>query len=185
MSGIVGHRGLLLGAGGGGAGSWVTANSWTPSTTNPGWSGYTMRQRFDTSIMLAGSRIRLTFEGRASATLTMGNVQCQKQAASGDVFDYASAPIQVLFGGNPGFVLSGATTIVSDDIILATAPDSIVVGMYFSGASDLAAGGNVSGYGNYYKLGNDTTTIDASGYTQTGGVPGSRLVITKVEVFQP
>jgi hypothetical protein len=54
--------------------------------------------------------------------------------------------------------------------------------MYFGSPSVVAIIGASSAFTSYYKLGNDVSTTDASGYTPSGS---PAYIISRVEVFQP
>lgn len=177
---------VLLGVGAGvvpPAGSWVTAVSWTPHGNSTGWGAYTARQIFGSSVMVAGSKIRLTLRALgAGVPVNIGNMYAGVQASSGNVYDFAATPQQVLFSGSGTLSMTGDSSVVSDEIILPiSSGQGLVVAAYFNGTTILAING-VPGSDNHYKSGNDASTVDGSGYTVSGN---SRALITKVEVFQP
>jgi hypothetical protein len=140
----------------------------TTSSTNSGaWSGYTARTLFPAANIGAGSKVAISI---ASSTIEGLGVSAVYVGTKGTgTYDFASAPTQVTFsGGSTGFTIGANTTIKSDDISLAVgASDGVVIAVYISGpgSSDGFQRFTGSGMSSAYIVGNDTTTLVASGYT--------------------
>jgi hypothetical protein len=117
--------------------------------------------------------------------VTIAAAYAQLQAASGDVYDFASTPVQILFGGSPGGIISaGNTDIVTDPVALALdGTKAIVVSAFFAaGSADLARKASLTGWIGAFKSGNDASTVNASGYT---GTVFPAQLINRIQVFQP
>lgn len=180
MTGILGHRGLLLKPMGAGSG-WVTAQSWTPDSNDTGWSGYTIRVRIKAAQIVAGSRFRLTLDNGTNP-IAMSSQYIQTRNMAGDTYDFSTTPIQVMYAGSPTISSGSGGTFVSDEILLSqTATEDIIISSYFSGATNLRRKNGITGWEYYFKIGNDSSTVDASGYS---GV-ATAVMFPLVEVFQP
>lgn len=187
MSGIVGHRGLLLSSAEAGPGDWVTAFNW-PADSGPsaGWGGYTFRQVVGKSELLPGSKLRLTLRAGAGQTVAIGVAYVQVQADSGGIEDYASAPFQMYYAGAPSFTFSGTTPVTLDEVSLPIdASKNLVFGFFFSGSTDLQTrGGGAPDAATRarWTSGNDAATVGTTGYATAGS---TRMLLAKLEVFQP
>lgn len=178
MSGILGHRGLLLKPDAGGV--WSTSISFTPTSSSAGWSGYTVRHRVTTAqIVATGTKVRVTLRA-GSSVMNVGKCYIGLAAASGDPYDYASTPTQIFFGGNPGVSVAANTNVLSDEATF-TIDDTtdLILTVYFSGAAAFANRSGQSGWSQYYKSGDDAVTVNASGYSGGSTEAG---VFTLVEV---
>jgi hypothetical protein len=172
-----------------GGGAWVTtANLGTISSTSSGWNGYTLRQIIPASAMAAGSRVRVQLynAGTAGTQAVISKAYFGKQAASGDPYDFDTTPEQMFFGGNPGTTILPAMPQYTDGLVTPITADAYVLAVYFSnsGASAVAHfTTGATGFADYYKIGDDATTVNASGYTL--GANNRSLLLGRVEVWQP
>jgi 6-phosphogluconolactonase (cycloisomerase 2 family) len=159
--------------------TWSTASTWTLNgdTGGASFSGATVRQYISSDhLTREGTGLRLTFTGRAADTFEIDKCYVQYGAVAGDAYDFFSAPHQVTFNdGQPGFTLSGATSITSDALagFQTILPNSgIVVSFHIVGANDgmatMSNGGAASNVP-YYKLSVDqASTVNVSSYTNYG-----------------
>jgi hypothetical protein len=179
--------GMMRPASGGGGGAWVTtANLGTISSTSSGWNGYTLRQIIPASAMAAGSRVRVQLynAGTAGTQAVISKAYFGKQAASGDPYDFDATPEQMFFGGNPGVTILPAMPQYTDGLVTPITADAYVLAVYFSGTTAVAHfTTGATGFADYYKLGDDATTVNASGYTL--GANNRSLLLGRVEVWQP
>lgn len=167
--------------GGGGGGGWVTATSWTPDKNDSGWGGFTLRVRIAAAQMLAGSKMRITLEN-GSNPISMAACYIQTRNMSGDLYDFSTTPIQVLYGGSGTVVSGSGGTFLSDDIMLSQdASSDIIIACYFNASTNLRGKDGVTGWSYFYKAGDDSTTVDASGYS---GPFATAVMFPLVEVFQ-
>lgn len=182
MTGILGHRGLLLKPIGGGSG-WVTAQSWTPDTNSTGWSGYNIRTRINAAQLVPGSKFRITLNN-VGIPINMAACRMQTRNMAGDAYDFSTTPVQVLFAGSASISSAGGT-FVSDEInLVQSATSDIVIACYFNSTTTLREKSGVTTGWNYYfrtGVGDDTATVNATGYS---GVSRA-IMFPLIEIFQP
>ena len=176
------------GAMGGGAppGGWVQSGIWTPSGIDePGYGGVTLRVSIPTAGLLAGSKIRLTVLAGASTQTVINKAYTQINASSGSPFDFASTPVQILFGGAAGTTIAGGTEVVTDDISLPIdGLTALIVSMYFTPGTSAVRRTNGAGLWNSgYRSGDDAASVPVGG--SYSGLAVGAYQIRKVEVFQP
>lgn len=135
------------------------------------FSGYTHRQ-----IIAAGSLnhtgllyVRVTFAAAAAQALTIGVAYIGQAADSGDAYDFAATPTELLFSGGHGFAIAAGASIVSDQTTFSIpSGKNLIVSFYVSGDAthdDVRGVAAQSGWTNYWKLANDPATVNTSGYT--------------------
>ncbi len=117
--------------------------------------------------------VRVTFKSSSDSPLTIGNAYIGQAADAGDAYDFQTTPVELLFSGVSGFAIAANTTIVSDAAVYSIpSGKNLVVSAYCSGD---ASHGNVmkdntsAGWSNYYKLANDASTVNATGYISNTG----------------
>lgn len=171
----------LMMAGGGGGGSWVTSGSWVRGGNSVGWGGLTLRQRVPVAALVAGSKIRLTLQSAAASGCVISKVFIQHVAGSGDTYDFSAAPIQLAFAGGAGVTIPANSEVVTDEAVFTVNPTvPLIVSAYITSGD--VAGNYPVGWSSYYKSGDDTTTVDAAGYSSSAYQAN---LFRKVEVFQP
>lgn len=166
------------------AGGWVTTATRSLIGNISGSHNRTYRTPVDAAVLPACSKLRFTFAAASVDGFGITDCRVGKRAASGDVYDFASAPIQALFGGSSSVVVGPGGECVTDAIDLPlNGSENIVVATYFNrNPSSIAFLSTVAGVQNgYTKAGSDAATIDASGYSTFG----IGLALSKVEVFIP
>jgi hypothetical protein len=164
---------------------WRGSKQFPGEADSGGWTNYTQRMSVTASRLFGtGNRIRFglrsgTTEG---ATLNKAYVGVRGTGA----LDFAAAPTQVLFGGNAGITVGVNTDILSDPVTLTVgASDDIIIAVYTSSGASSADqwrrnGSGQTGYGGGYKVGDDVTTLVASGYTNDIQVYLTRLELGTV-----
>lgn len=144
-----------------------------------GWNGYTMVQRFEIAALTLPSgsisHMRITFEAaNITEGLTITNAYIGHAAGAGDAYDFASAPVQLLFGGSASVTLAIGATEVSDwasFVYNKTSP--LLIAFYVGTAVDSlrarVALSNLTGY--YRAATNEAGTVNkTAGYTAEAGV---------------
>ncbi|MCL6710448.1 hypothetical protein M8R20_26355 [Pseudomonas sp. R2.Fl] len=183
MSGLVGHRGLLLG--GGPTGSWTTTDTQTLTNNSTGWANNTLRVVIPTSKLAAGSQIRFRLTAGTQG-FNIVNAYCQTRAASGDPYDFATTPNAVLFSGSTGVMVGASASIVTDPVVMpVTTSSPIVLAVAFPttpASSVMAGAGTGWPSSTYFKTGNDASTVNATGYSAASF---ALYMLTQIEVFQP
>lgn len=148
-------------------------------------AGATVRQIvLGGALTRTGDRVKITFKA-GGGSFGADKVYIGKQASSGDVYDFASAPTQVTFSsGSASFSLAAAATITSDEITFDFDGSAIVVAFHITSntvdqpASNAASSANLTPY---YKLGaDDSSTVNATGYTL---VAKDVVGVDKIEVL--
>lgn len=83
----------------------------------------------------------------------------------GDAYDFDGNQVQLLFSGNPGGTVTAGGLTSDEATINLTDLSNIVVAVYLSSSADMPRDTASSGYGLYYKVGDDAATTDATGYS--------------------
>lgn len=165
--------------GGGGGGAWSTAFSWTDEAIANTWGGYSIRCVINSSVLVAGSKMRITL-GAGSNGFTLSKCYIQTAAASGDPYDFSTTPVQVKFSGANSLTLAANASRLSDEIALApNTSRNLIVSGYFS-AGNVATNTAFSSMNTYYASGDTAATVNASGYT-LDSIPAELL--KKLEIF--
>ena len=168
------HQQILLGVGAtGGGGIWVPSASFAPGGTSSGWNGYTLRVWIPSSaISQYGSKCRLTL---SSSGLVIAAAYFQE---AGTDVNFASTPVQVMFGGAGTYSGAGTTT---DEILVSIASGkSYVASFYFNGETSINTNTSVTTWSQAYKSGSDAASVTASGYSSSA----QASLVTLLEVFQ-
>ena len=171
----------LIASGGGHVPAWRTIVDLTPAGSSSGWTGYTLRHVYSTALIAgAATKARMTFRAHPTVSTVVDKIYMQAQAASGDAYDYSTTPIQVtVSGGSTSFTLTAGSELLSDEITITIgASEGLVIAPHFTASGIATFSGSPSGNA-YYKNADDVTTVNASGYTLSGG----GLLVRKLEVF--
>lgn len=163
------------------SGTWVAYSSFGVNGDSGITDNSTIRQGFRAEHVVACTKVRVTLQASSASPMQIGKIAVGIRAATGDIYDYASAPVVGSFSGSAGVTIPAGGSIVSDpmDITVASG-DALVIGIY------MVAGRTF--YGNYYDgaykmgSGDEVETVDASGYTVTSS---NHFAITKIEYFVP
>jgi hypothetical protein len=134
------------------------------------WNGNTLRFRIAAALMVKGfTQGRLKFRAGSTEGLELANVYAGLKGAG--PYDFAAAPVPVLFGGLPNFSLAVSTDILSDPFpLVGNRTDAIVVSAFCNSSVDqfrrsVSAGAN---YDAGFIAGDDAATIAGVGYTTIG-----------------
>jgi hypothetical protein len=167
---------------------WMTTAQASPNQDSGGWNGYNMRVRVEAAGLAngGGSKVRVTLNAStASGSLSISKCYIGAAAASGDPYDFATTPTQLLFSGSAGVTIAQNTPTVSDEITFSVdASKALVVSMYLTSGAlvGTAPGSPVTNWSTYYSLNPEEAGVAnaSSGYTL-----GSRAVycLSKVESF--
>jgi hypothetical protein len=112
--------------GGGGFGAPTTAFARTLNAAGSGWENYSVRLLPD-ALSAGGAQIRVTFQATAATTFTADRASIGIVAGSGNVWDTAAVPVELLFSGVGGFSVASGGEITSDWADLTTSVSSEVV----------------------------------------------------------
>lgn len=162
---------------------WVSVGSYPFNSNSPGWGGYTSRLVIPSSTLVSASKIRFTLRGPTSgANLVIANSYVGLAALSGDAYDFATTPTQVLFSGAAGTTINVGASIVTDDITLAIPSGrNLVLSAYYTSGDQ--ALNTAAGFGRYFKLANDASTVDATGYSTSAS--GASYSVSRIELLVP
>lgn len=167
------------GVSGGTGGAWATAFSWTDEAIANSWGGYSIRCVINSSVLVAGTKMRITL-GAGGSGLTLTKCFIQAAAASGDAYDFSTSPEQVKFSGDNSLTLAANASRVSDEIALApNTARNLIVSAYIS-TGNVATSATFSGMSTYYASGDTAATVNASGYT-LDSIPAE--FVKKLEIF--
>lgn len=173
---------LFASSGGAGPPSWHIALSLAAdSGPNTGWNGYTVRHRLGQS-RLGGACSKIRVYGYASTTAVIDKCYVQEAAATGNVYDFSTTPVQILWSGSASHTFANLVLEVSDDTSLTiSGTRDVIISLHFSGSSNMRGWTDIpSGSGAYYKLGDEAATVAASaGYSTTTG-----FFFPKIEVYR-
>lgn len=150
--------------------TWLTAVAATLNADG-GWSGYTPRNIISSSVISnAGlAYVRVTFKSGVAGGMVVSNAYIGQKADTGDVYDFKSTPVELLFSGVSGFSIGANTSIVSDSAAFSIpSGKDIIVSLYIS-SGYARVNNSVTGWSNYYSSGNSAGTVNASGYSSLGG----------------
>lgn len=171
----------------GSAGAWQNAAG--PITLNAdvgGWNGFTVRQVIEDAQLTfpaSTSQIRVTFEAGSAEGLTLTEAYVQNGAAAGDSYDFASAPVQLLFSASASTTISAGQQKVSDDAAFTRVSGRrLVISFYINGgtgADTTRSKATETGWSALHKNASDASTVDATGYTTTNNIIG----VARVEAF--
>lgn len=141
----------------------------------------THRNRIPASLIMAGTKVRITYRGNTNIARAFIGVK----AASGDAYDFAATPTQIFFGGNPGINIGTGLDELSDEIdFVQDGTQDLILSIEKSGGTNLR---NLALTGASRWLlsdgtGTDGATVDTTGYTET---INSVRVSVKFEVYGP
>lgn len=132
-------------------------------------------------LSIIGSQVRLTVKAPPSASIAFSDIYFGHAAASGDAYDFDGNQRTALFGGVNSLSLSGGGDVVSDWLDFNFDGGKGIVFSYYSagGGTEACLTGQGANYGYYFKLGNDTSATNTSGFSVQSGTLGT---LSKIEV---
>lgn len=162
----------LVGFGAGGESSYDV--SWALDTDYSGLQNATMRVVFTTPFSTSGNSFKITFEAKSSGDNFSTTACYIGEQGAGDAYDFASSPTQITFSGAGGFDIAAGNTIESDKISFSIDSTKNYVVAYHvannASKDDVRGKSGLGDVDSYSKTGgDDTTTVDASGYTGDSG----------------
>ena len=129
------------------------------------------------------SRMRFTFQGGTPEGYIVTNAYIGHRAGSGDAYDFATTPTQILFSGGASGNTGVNTTITSDWVNFAYDKTSDLVIAFYggggTGADTFKYGDSITGVQSYYKLANEAATVNKTGYTSAAA--GRSFAVTEIE----
>lgn len=164
----------------------VTAYELTTHNNNSGgWIGYTPVIVFEVAALsLPGDSItdiRITFRNPTLEGCNLAKVYVGHGASSGDAYDFAATPEQVLFGGS-GSVSLGTTSPTASDWVpfVYDKTSRLAIAWYISSPTDtMIYRAGVSNVTTYYRSGDEAATVNKSaGYA---ALSGDNYLIGKIE----
>ncbi|RWD17023.1 MAG: hypothetical protein EOS75_03850 [Mesorhizobium sp.] len=167
MNNLIGFGVRRASGGGGGGSAWLPVAISGLDTDDVGWNGYTLRQVINSAVMANTglSKVRVSFNA-ASGGMVIGNAYIGMAAGSGDAYDFAGTPSELLFSGGSGVTVPSNGTSVSDELTFTILPGgNLVISLQFTGGADTKRKDPLTGWQSYYKSGADAATVNASGYT--------------------
>lgn len=150
-----------------------TLFSVTLDSSGGGFNGVTSVDRIQASAMSLPSgtitKLRFRFQASAIEAYTITNAYFEHRAGSGDPYDFATTPTQILFGGSGSKVVAAGTEEWSDWITWTyNKTDDLLVSVYCGGGASSDAvkyKTSVAGTAEYEKAANDAATVNKTGYT--------------------
>lgn len=164
---------------------WFDTFSQNLTQESSGWPSSNLRLVLDTALLsVDGTKVRLVL----ACPQVVGSVVCDalyigEKAASGDAYDFASTPTQLLVGASGTFNLDQNAPDVTTDALTFTFDHtkSYVIAAHFVPASfgGMRHEGSITGADSYNSAGASTaTTVDASGLTHLTS-PSNRVTLVK------
>lgn len=159
--------GFVVAGGGGGARWWSTDAEMSSSTTQSGYNGLTLRIVLLAGMMI-GNKVRFRFQAQPAQGTSVSAAYVQLAATSGDVYDFASTPIEIKFGGASGFSLAADAYIDSDEVSLdVTKADAVVVSFRVTSTNlQKRSSSYIPGLRMFYKNANEAATVNVGSYTE-------------------
>lgn len=140
------------------------------NTVNSGWATTTARYIIPTAdILKSGTRGKIKLASVAGGAWSFQKCYIGHAAASGDNYDFDGNQVQVLFGGAANGTVPTSGGLTSDEIAFnIDKSKNLIISFYFSGSTSPPRYSAGTGYGLYYKAGDDASTTDATGYSPSG-----------------
>lgn len=148
---------------------WSQTAIYPGNTTSSSWAGNTLRQVIPASQLTTGTQLRITFANSfENVPCVISSAYVQKQAGSGDAYDFSTTPVQITVnGGSTSWTVGGAIT--SDPISLSVSSgDLIVISAYItSGYPNRYS--TLTGANGYSRVGNFASTVNAASFSSNVG----------------
>lgn len=163
-----------------------TATSTTLTTDSSGWTGYTIRNVINTAQISNREHtyMRIRVSAPVAYAMGIGSMAVGTAASSGDAYDYDSAPYPVTFNGKKDLYLAAGQVAYSDYIpFQLAAGKNLITSTYLTSPGGLRyRTPGLTGTNPYYKAGDETYTINATGYTNYIGV-ASMMIVDRIETI--
>ena len=153
---------------------------------NDGYNGITIVQAFPVTALTLPSgaitQVRFTFRAGSTQAMTITDAYVGHGTGSGDAYDFAATPTQLLFSGGASKVVASGTEEPCDLTDFSyNKSDNLLVAVYCGGGagSDMwRMKSGLSYVSNYQKTANEAATVNKSGYATNSGY---NVGITKIE----
>src|SRR5205085_11729036 len=153
------------------SGAWQPATLDALNANSGGWTNFTMRQSILSAIIPAAfTQVRFSFQAASNEGLLIS--KCYIGIRGTGQFDFASAPVQALFGGSASVLIPQGTTQFTDTVSLTRTAGQDVVISAFTASGQSAndayrkfATSSARSFNAVNKAGDDATTLVASGYS--------------------
>lgn len=159
----------------------LSTHYWGAHSGSVGWAGYSIRVVIPASALanVSTTQVRL----RAAGTDAVGGAVTKcfigEQAASGDVYDFAATPVEILSGGVSGISVSAGQEKWTDLAAFATdGTKALVISMYCA-TGNLPHTAMLDGKTIHYRSGDSASTVDALAHTSYSRIP----LFTGIELF--
>lgn len=158
---------------------------------NAGWNGYTTVMKYTTAAFTLPSygisRMRVRFEAGTVEGYTITSAYVGHRAGSGDAYDFAATPVQLLFSGGASVAISSSSTSTSDWAEFAYDKTSdLLIACYINGGASVDTARAKTGLSNtilYYRVGDEAATVNkTTGYSISSGLG---LSVNFIEVEGP
>jgi hypothetical protein len=149
-----------------------------------GWNGFTLIERLEQALFTPPSggitQVRITFQASSTEGCTIANAYVQHAAASGDLWDFLTTPVQLFWAGSGSKAIATGTEATTDWASFAyNKTSALLIAWYENTTSDShRKKESVTNVNMYYKSGSDAATVNKTGYSTVA----NRLTsINKVE----
>lgn len=152
-----------------------TIFSATLSSSGSGYASFTYRHKF----VIAGltvppgtqTQVRVGFKAHPTTEGVTISAAYIGHKGAGDQYDFATTPVQFLFSGSGSTTIAAGTSLVTDNANFTWDKVSdLIISMYISDTAhdSMAFTTGTSNYNSYNKSASDASTVDATGYSDTG-----------------
>jgi hypothetical protein len=191
---IPGMTGAVAGAAA--AAAWQTAFATARTTNSPGWTGWTIVQKFSVAALggKIGSKFRLTLVAASTGSgFSSAHVWAGHRNMAGEDIDFDGTQVRVQSGGSNTNAAAAGASLVTDAMTYAFngATKDFLVAAYFDGVADLGEG-SAANTGMWGHPSGDSGTIAATtnktqgAFTShTGFGLGSPTFALGIEVLVP
>lgn len=164
----------------------VVVTGITLTFDDAGWGNYTIRNVINTSSLSNTGQpyTRVRFSAALSSSLVINSATIQT-AGVGDAYDFSVTPVSLTFNnGNTSVTIPAGESLYSDLVSFTISPTTNLVIATGVNSSNLRAKGlPVTINTVYYKSGQDTGTVNATGYTNYSGPVGWALIDSVESAF--
>lgn len=157
----------------------AVVTSITLTGNDGGWGSYTVRNVINTSgLSNTGqpyTRVRFTAASSSSLVINTATIQT---AGVGDAYDFSATPVSLTFNnGSASATIPAGESLYSDLVTFTISPTTnLVIAAGVNSSTLRSKGLPVTVNTVYYKSGQDTSTVNATGYTNYSGSMGWVLV---------
>src|SRR5262245_37445681 len=148
--------------------------------TNSGWANFTSRQTWTLAALVVPPSVQTQARVQFTAGSSGWDINAAyigNKATSGDDYDFAATPTRLTFNNGSNTASLGANASLFSDWVLFTfdkVGNGLVISNYTAAATNDTQGQNnrPETQGNFFKAGNDASTVNATGYSSGLGTVG-------------